>query len=238
MAWTAPSTVTTNQIVTAALWNQQVRDNLLALSTHAHTGAAGDGNDEMTGLDFLNFDDLAASPATSGRAQRNGANLEYYNGSAVVKVTEADAASGASPRSLGTGATQAAAGNHTHALNEDAAAGTAGGTRSSVTVTIANASVNNGATLDTDASPTLTKAGRLVGVVHLRERSVVGGSDTLDLIIDGVTVSTQTGGTVMVQRGSREVASGARTVRGRFTNNQGAPITVYVPLTDAVAITL
>ena len=43
MAWTAPTTAVTNATITAALWNSDVRDNASALSTHTHTGAAGDG---------------------------------------------------------------------------------------------------------------------------------------------------------------------------------------------------
>lgn len=44
MTWTTPATQTTGTLVTAALWNQQVTDNLSHLGTvHAHAGAAGDG---------------------------------------------------------------------------------------------------------------------------------------------------------------------------------------------------
>ncbi len=44
MAWTAPRTYTTNELITAAILNLDHRDNLLFLgSTHAHAGAAGDG---------------------------------------------------------------------------------------------------------------------------------------------------------------------------------------------------
>ena len=43
MAWTTPRTWTTNEIVTAAMLNTDVRDNLNALSAHSHSGAGGDG---------------------------------------------------------------------------------------------------------------------------------------------------------------------------------------------------
>mgnify|MGYP001592239233 CR=1 FL=1 len=43
MAWTAPRTWVTSELVTAAIMNTHIRDNLLALSTHEHTGAAGAG---------------------------------------------------------------------------------------------------------------------------------------------------------------------------------------------------
>lgn len=43
MAWTTPITWNPNTTVPAATLNQQLRDNLNALSAHTHTGAAGDG---------------------------------------------------------------------------------------------------------------------------------------------------------------------------------------------------
>jgi len=44
MAWTAPSTRSTGQLVTAAIWNEQVTNNLTWLGTsHDHNGGAGDG---------------------------------------------------------------------------------------------------------------------------------------------------------------------------------------------------
>jgi hypothetical protein len=44
MAWTAPRTWVTGEVVTAPIMNTHVRDNFNALSGHAHTGAAGDGS--------------------------------------------------------------------------------------------------------------------------------------------------------------------------------------------------
>lgn len=43
MAWTSPRTWVSGEVLTAALLNQQVRDNELVLSTHVHSGTAGDG---------------------------------------------------------------------------------------------------------------------------------------------------------------------------------------------------
>ena len=64
MAWVAPrdwSTIT-NGIVTAAMLNTDVRDNLLFLggtsdvtSGHTHTGAAGMGAASMSGLTLTNL---------------------------------------------------------------------------------------------------------------------------------------------------------------------------------------
>ena len=51
MAWTTPRDWTgiSQDIVTAAMLNVDVRDNLGVLSTHAHTGAAGQGASSMSG---------------------------------------------------------------------------------------------------------------------------------------------------------------------------------------------
>ena len=106
-------------MVTAALRNIHIKANLEALSTHAHSGAAGNGSATLSGISIAAltvpvFADQSGSPSTAGRLQRNGNNLEYYNGSAVVGLY-ADGASGvATLRTLGTGSTQAAAGDHTH----------------------------------------------------------------------------------------------------------------------------
>lgn len=118
MAWTAPKSWTST-MVTAAILNTHVRDNLSVLSTHAHSGAAGMGSATLSGVSLAalavpTLADQSGSPAVAGRLQRNGNNLEYYNGSAVVGLYADGAAGVATLRTLGTGATQAAAGNHTH----------------------------------------------------------------------------------------------------------------------------
>ena len=43
MAWSTPRTWTAGETPTAAQFNAHIRDNLLALDQHAHSGAAGDG---------------------------------------------------------------------------------------------------------------------------------------------------------------------------------------------------
>ena len=118
MAWTAPKSWTST-MVTAAMMNTYVKANLDVLSTHAHNGSAGMGASSLSGITLTalvspQLADQSGSPSVAGRLQRNGNNLEYHNGSSVVGLY-ADGASGvATLRSLGTGATQASAGNHTH----------------------------------------------------------------------------------------------------------------------------
>ena len=120
MAWTTPRDWTgiSNDIVTAAMLNVDVRDNLTVLSTHTHTGAAGQGGASMSGLTLtalgsLTFADTE-NPDAAGEMRRNGNDLLFY-GSSLVNLTAADASAGtASLRSLGTTSVKAAAGDHTH----------------------------------------------------------------------------------------------------------------------------
>ena len=117
MAWTAPKSWTSS-MVTSTILNAQIKANEEVLSTHAHSGAAGNGSATLSGVSLSALAvpvlaDQSGNPGTAGRLQRNGNNLVYY-GSALVGLY-ADAVAGtASLRTLGTGSTQAAAGNHTH----------------------------------------------------------------------------------------------------------------------------
>ena len=126
MAWTTPRdwTAISDGIVTAAMLNTDVRDNLGFLGVHTHTGAAGMGASTMSGLTLtslgtLTFADQSANPDAAGELQRNGNDILFY-GSSAVNLSAADAiTSTASLRTLGTGAQQAAAGNHTHDLGAE-----------------------------------------------------------------------------------------------------------------------
>lgn len=54
MAWTTPRSWVSGEIVTDSQLNLHLRDNLLSLSAHMHTGAAGDGVDLMPALEAEN----------------------------------------------------------------------------------------------------------------------------------------------------------------------------------------
>ena len=105
-------------MVSASDLNAQIKANFEELSAHAHSAAVGNGSSTLSGvsLSALVSPVLAApggSPGSVGQLQRVGNNLEYY-GAALVGLY-ADAVAGtASLRTLGSGAQQAAAGNHTH----------------------------------------------------------------------------------------------------------------------------
>ena len=126
MAWTAMKTWVDGEIITASgtgSLNEQIRDNMNALAVHAHTGSAGDGSNTLTNVNLTNiqsfgFADQSANPSATGELQRNGSNLIYYDGTVAIDITDSDASAGtASLRTLGTGATQASAGNHQHEVS-------------------------------------------------------------------------------------------------------------------------
>ncbi len=65
MAWTAPRTYVTAEVLTSAILNVDIRDNFGALSTHGHSGSAGDGSTTLGNLVKAIFTD-AAAPAAPG----------------------------------------------------------------------------------------------------------------------------------------------------------------------------
>ncbi|MAZ56554.1 hypothetical protein CL653_02080 [bacterium] len=126
MAWTTPKTWVADEVVLATGsegLNTHVRDNFNALSLHGHTGVPGDGASTLVGVSFSNttgfqFADQSTDPTVNGTVQRNGSTILYHNGTTAVDLTAVDqAAAVASLRTLGTGATEAAAGNHQHAIS-------------------------------------------------------------------------------------------------------------------------
>lgn len=68
MAWTAPRTWVTDEVVTPALFNTHIRDNELFLDTHAHGGGSGDGSSSLGDLVKETFTD-AAAPAAPGASK-------------------------------------------------------------------------------------------------------------------------------------------------------------------------
>jgi hypothetical protein len=59
MAWTAPRTYVDGEIITAAIINADIRDNLLVLDTHGHDGTSGDGVATLPSLDEIQWDHAA-----------------------------------------------------------------------------------------------------------------------------------------------------------------------------------
>ena len=119
MAWTTPKSWTSS-MVSASDLNAQIKANFDLLSGHAHSGAAGNGSATLSGVSLSALtipvlDDQSGNPSTAGRLQRNGNNLVYSPDGAALVGLYADAVAGtASLRTLGSGAQQAAAGDHSH----------------------------------------------------------------------------------------------------------------------------
>ena len=195
MAWTTPRDWTgiSDDIVTAAQLNVDVRDNLLFLggtsdvtSGHTHTGAAGMGAASMSGLTLTALGSMTFSdtenPDAAGEVRRNGNDLLFY-GSSLVNLTAADASAGtASLRTLGTTSVKAAAGNHTHTpaseavgQNEDVA------TITGSEVTVATVTATPGATL---------RSWVIWGAIHPASTT---NTYTLKLYFDATALETITG---------------------------------------------
>lgn len=138
--WDTPRTWVANEVPTAAVMNAAIRDQQVVIGVHAHDGSAGEGNDELTGLDSIAFDDIG--PPTAYQWKRDGPHLKWHNGTKVIALTEPDAAAATpSPRTIGPGEFQAASGTHTHKSSFDrtgaqASVGGAGGTSTQTGTTI------------------------------------------------------------------------------------------------------
>lgn len=114
MAWTAPRTWADGDIVTPEMLNTDIRDNLLTVSQHAHDGTAGDGADDLSGVDTITLDDIAdpSAPgasktvvwAESGKLkQRAGASgaVETFDVSGHNHAVSADVAGAETSESAG-----------------------------------------------------------------------------------------------------------------------------------------
>lgn len=248
MGWTTPRNYVANEVLTAAILNVDHRDNLDVLSTHAHSGAAGMGSSSLANLVQATFTDASAPSApgsgltviytVSGkphyRAGASGADTAFAvasdlhtqahesahePGGGDAMAVDAAAATG-SLRTIGGGATQGAAGNHTHTISEDVVAedNFVGDTSS---VAVMYTAIANGVQQDETATAAVTETALLcaVGYGHAR-----GGSGDFDLLIDGTVVDQAdgTGSTETVLKGSRGVASGSRSCIMRYDNDSGS----------------
>ena len=205
MVWTTPLDWTgiTNDIVTAAQLNQQLRDNLNVLSSHTHTGAAGMGSASLSGISLaalgtLTFADQSANPDAAGELQRNGNALKWY-GASVIDLTTSDAAAGTpSLRSLSTSSTTAAAGNHTHTPATPSTSALTGSnvTETSGTRTYIRKEYTSGETLDgTSKAVTPTKTSNLVLVICFMATGSLGdlGKVSIKQTVGASETNLQTG---------------------------------------------
>jgi hypothetical protein len=133
MAWTTPKTWADGDIPDAADLNTHIKANLDALSTHAHSGAAGDGGAALAPVSTVTFVNQGSTPAAPGSTKVN-----IFSESETLKVREG--ASGAAVAiSLATHThTQASGASNTNTQNGSAGLGTSyagGGKGCSITVT-------------------------------------------------------------------------------------------------------
>ena len=221
MAWTAPRTWVTGEVVTAAVMNTHVRDNLNTLSAHDHDDAAGGGAANLGTLNIVGFADQAASPGTAGHMQRNGGGLEYMAGATVVSLGDSAPEAVAEMRTLGSASLSAAAGDHTHGVTLLTATGDDFASASG-TFLDWNQITDGNSEFDI-VTITLTDAGLLIGAAQWAAGVAPSGGNpwTLQITIDGVlTVDQDYESAVNGQEsGSRDVASGARTVKGEIIND-------------------
>ena len=101
MAWTTPKTWADGDIPDADDLNTHIKANLDVLSTHAHSGAAGDGSAALAPIATVTFANQGSTPAAPGSAKVN-----IFSESETLKVREG--ASGA--------AVAIALANHTHTI--------------------------------------------------------------------------------------------------------------------------
>lgn len=76
MTWSAPKTWADQDTPSATDFNTEIRDNLNALSTHTHSGAAGDGSSIFNSVDHIDFDEGGALSAPASGHTRVAANTD------------------------------------------------------------------------------------------------------------------------------------------------------------------
>ncbi len=103
MAWSIPVRPVVGAIITVA-WGEAVRDSVTFLSTHAHSGAAGDGG-TMT---------HAVKTGQTANDHHNEDHASRHEPGGGDAMTVGAAAGVGSLRTIGPGALELAAGNHSH----------------------------------------------------------------------------------------------------------------------------
>ena len=133
MAWTVPRTYVVAEQITEAILDTDQKANLDALGAHTHSGAAGDGANSLGNLVKASAPSagLTSIYAVSGRPfyrPSGGASTQLliladvhaqahdtaHEPSGADTMAVDQAAGVASLRTLGTGSTQIAAGDHSH----------------------------------------------------------------------------------------------------------------------------
>jgi hypothetical protein len=199
MTWTAPRTWVAEEVVTAALMNTHVRDNLIFLAgTHNHGTAAGHGSSRLGPITSVEFIDAAGNLSTANLLYRNGTSLRFNpTPTSTVVLSEPTAVGIASVRDLGVGGTQGAAGDHGHTLNNVAnvtrATGTGGygdwGTMGNLVAILSTGTLG---LISTSLTPTNTNGLLVMSVVVLVRTGNPAATSTGSLWIHRTIAGTGT----------------------------------------------
>ena len=87
MAWTTPSSYETGDLINAATLNAQIKGNLDVLTSHAHSGAAGNGAVALGALNTLTEASISAPSSPSAGniiLWVDGTTLKVKNSSGTV----------------------------------------------------------------------------------------------------------------------------------------------------------
>jgi len=211
MAWTAPRTWVDGEVVTASIMNSALRDDLLALSVHAHDGTAGEGDDELSGVDSVNFDEIG-TPSAPGASK-----LIFYTKTSSGKLYYRAGAAGAE--------TEISDSIHTHSLTEfDQGSGQRVGAVANPTLG-SDIAGSGGTATASDTLSTLTEKTLVCAVGVFALEGGAGSDWDIELTIGGVVVGSLnniTSEVVVVLTGSREESSGTPAVQGKATNQAPA----------------
>ena len=182
MAWTTPKTWADGDIPDADDLNTHIRDNMNVLSTHAHSGAAGDGSAALAPISTVTFADQGSTPSAPGSSKVN-----LFSESETLKVREG--ASGA--------AVAIALANHTHTIASSTETKASLGTVALTSTTYTN-------TTTATFTPTDSTGSAKYVSVHFGSagyRNITGNTNTLHIRLlkagsQTVEVSAALGGSV------------------------------------------
>lgn len=85
-SWVVETTRATGDVITAAIWNQAVKDNPRFLKGLDGAVQFSDGLDVQA--NEILFGDVAGAPGTAGHLQRNGTRLQFHNATAARDLVD------------------------------------------------------------------------------------------------------------------------------------------------------
>lgn len=175
MGWKEPKTWVDQETPSADDFNTEIRDNLNALSTHSHTGAAGDGSATLGSVDHIDLDEGGAlsEPAASHTrfaANTNGSLRYRANGSTEKTVSDT---------------------THSHPFNEDLDINQGSQTTGSATYYSANNSTPaDGDNIQTSTNTIAANSKVFIGCGLGANQNSNNDRNRIVLVYDGAVVAT------------------------------------------------